>query len=171
MRHACLEHLLKPSDGAGHPGKHAGWIDPHGEPAPPHAADERRTHRATGPVPRRDEPGAQETAIRRGTGLLNGEERLASLRLGPRQPEIERDPFWQGGRRARRIHATDHPPEQQTSSDETHGEKILAHRAERVLPVLRFTDSGLWSAEAVRSHEQGWNRCLDNLERALAAAS
>jgi uncharacterized protein YndB with AHSA1/START domain len=36
--------------------------------------------------------------------------------------------------------------------------------------AVRFTHSGLWSEEAVRSHEQGWNRCFDNLERALAAA-
>jgi uncharacterized protein YndB with AHSA1/START domain len=36
--------------------------------------------------------------------------------------------------------------------------------------AVRFTHSGLWSEEAVRSHEQGWNRCFDNLERALATA-
>ena len=36
--------------------------------------------------------------------------------------------------------------------------------------AVRFTHSGLWSEEAVRSHEEGWNRCFDNLERALAAA-
>jgi uncharacterized protein YndB with AHSA1/START domain len=36
--------------------------------------------------------------------------------------------------------------------------------------AVRFTHSGLWSEEAVRSHEDGWNRCFDNLERTLAAA-
>jgi len=35
--------------------------------------------------------------------------------------------------------------------------------------TVRFTHSGLWSEEAVRSHEGGWNGCFDNLARALAA--
>jgi uncharacterized protein YndB with AHSA1/START domain len=34
--------------------------------------------------------------------------------------------------------------------------------------VVRFTHSGLWDEEAVRSHEDGWGKCFDNLERALA---
>ena len=34
---------------------------------------------------------------------------------------------------------------------------------------VRFTHSGLWNEEAVRSHEEGWNTALDNLERVLAA--
>jgi len=34
--------------------------------------------------------------------------------------------------------------------------------------VVRFTHSGLWDEEAVRSHEGGWNRAFDNLEDALA---
>jgi uncharacterized protein YndB with AHSA1/START domain len=33
---------------------------------------------------------------------------------------------------------------------------------------VTFTHSGLWDEEAVRSHEGGWTRCFDNLERALA---
>jgi uncharacterized protein YndB with AHSA1/START domain len=37
--------------------------------------------------------------------------------------------------------------------------------------TVRFTHSGLWSEEAVRSHEGGWSRCFDNLERTLAAAA
>jgi uncharacterized protein YndB with AHSA1/START domain len=36
--------------------------------------------------------------------------------------------------------------------------------------TVRFTHSGLWSEEAVRSHEEGWSRCFDNLERTLAVA-
>src|ERR1700722_16576606 len=36
--------------------------------------------------------------------------------------------------------------------------------------TVRFTHSGLWSEEAVRSHEEGWSRCFDNLERPLAVA-
>jgi uncharacterized protein YndB with AHSA1/START domain len=35
--------------------------------------------------------------------------------------------------------------------------------------TVRFTHSGLWSEEAVRSHEAGWRGCFENLERALAA--
>jgi uncharacterized protein YndB with AHSA1/START domain len=36
--------------------------------------------------------------------------------------------------------------------------------------TVRFTHSGLWDEEAVRSHEGGWGRILDNLGRALEAA-
>jgi len=35
--------------------------------------------------------------------------------------------------------------------------------------TVRFTHSGLWSEETVRSHRGGWNGCFDNLERELAA--
>jgi uncharacterized protein YndB with AHSA1/START domain len=35
--------------------------------------------------------------------------------------------------------------------------------------TVSFTHNGLWSEEEVRSHEDGWNGCFDNLERALAA--
>jgi uncharacterized protein YndB with AHSA1/START domain len=35
--------------------------------------------------------------------------------------------------------------------------------------LVRFTHSGLWNEEAVRSHEEGWGSAFDNLERALAA--
>jgi uncharacterized protein YndB with AHSA1/START domain len=35
--------------------------------------------------------------------------------------------------------------------------------------VVRFTHSMLWDEEAVRSHEDGWGKCFDNLERALEA--
>jgi uncharacterized protein YndB with AHSA1/START domain len=35
--------------------------------------------------------------------------------------------------------------------------------------TVRFTHSGLWDEEAVRSHERGWGRILDNLKRELAA--
>ena len=33
--------------------------------------------------------------------------------------------------------------------------------------TVRFTHSGLWDEEAVRNHEDGWNRCFDNLEQTL----
>jgi uncharacterized protein YndB with AHSA1/START domain len=36
--------------------------------------------------------------------------------------------------------------------------------------TVRFTHSGLWDEEAVRSHEGGWGRVFDNLERHLEAA-
>jgi uncharacterized protein YndB with AHSA1/START domain len=35
--------------------------------------------------------------------------------------------------------------------------------------TVRFTHSGLLNEEAMRSHEYGWNRCFDNLERTLQA--
>jgi uncharacterized protein YndB with AHSA1/START domain len=36
--------------------------------------------------------------------------------------------------------------------------------------TVRFTHSGLWSEEAVRSHKEGWSGCFENLELTLAAA-
>ena len=35
--------------------------------------------------------------------------------------------------------------------------------------TVRFAHSGLWDEEAVRSHEGGWTRCFDNLDRTLAS--
>ena len=37
--------------------------------------------------------------------------------------------------------------------------------------TVLFTHSGLKDEETVRDHEGGWNRCFDNLERALASIS
>jgi uncharacterized protein YndB with AHSA1/START domain len=34
--------------------------------------------------------------------------------------------------------------------------------------TVRFTHSGLWDEEAVRSHDGGWSRAFDNLDRTLA---
>ncbi len=36
--------------------------------------------------------------------------------------------------------------------------------------TVRFTHSNLRDLESARSHERGWNRCFENLERALAGA-
>jgi uncharacterized protein YndB with AHSA1/START domain len=33
---------------------------------------------------------------------------------------------------------------------------------------VRFTQTGLWNEEELRSHERGWTSCFENLERALA---
>jgi uncharacterized protein YndB with AHSA1/START domain len=41
---------------------------------------------------------------------------------------------------------------------------------EEGITTVRFTHSGLWDEEAVRSHEGGWTRCFDNLERTLESA-
>jgi uncharacterized protein YndB with AHSA1/START domain len=35
--------------------------------------------------------------------------------------------------------------------------------------TVRFTHSGLRDEDSVRSHEDGWTKCFDNLERALKA--
>ena len=35
--------------------------------------------------------------------------------------------------------------------------------------TVRFTHSGLWDEDAVRSHEGGWGKAFDNLERTLTA--
>jgi uncharacterized protein YndB with AHSA1/START domain len=37
------------------------------------------------------------------------------------------------------------------------------------ITTVRFTHSGLWDEDAVRSHEDGWSGILDSLERALEA--
>jgi len=37
--------------------------------------------------------------------------------------------------------------------------------------TVRFTHRDLWNEEAVRSHQEGWNNCFDNLERTLEEAS
>ena len=37
--------------------------------------------------------------------------------------------------------------------------------------TVRFTHRDLWDEEAVRSHEDGWGRAFDNLDRALATAA
>jgi uncharacterized protein YndB with AHSA1/START domain len=36
--------------------------------------------------------------------------------------------------------------------------------------TVRFTHSGLWDEEAVRSHEDGWGKLFDQLDRALGTA-
>ena len=36
--------------------------------------------------------------------------------------------------------------------------------------TVRFTHSGLWDEEAVRSHEDGWGKLFDRLARVLEAA-
>jgi uncharacterized protein YndB with AHSA1/START domain len=36
--------------------------------------------------------------------------------------------------------------------------------------TVRFTHSGLWDEEAVRSHADGWGKAVDNLQRALEVA-
>ena len=36
--------------------------------------------------------------------------------------------------------------------------------------TVRFTHSNLWNEEAVRSHEDGWSKIFDRLERTLAQA-
>jgi uncharacterized protein YndB with AHSA1/START domain len=37
--------------------------------------------------------------------------------------------------------------------------------------TVRFTHSGLWDEESVRSHESGWGKAFENLERVLVTAS
>jgi uncharacterized protein YndB with AHSA1/START domain len=36
--------------------------------------------------------------------------------------------------------------------------------------TVRFTHRGMWDEEAVRSHEDGWGKLFDNLERTLEPA-
>jgi uncharacterized protein YndB with AHSA1/START domain len=38
------------------------------------------------------------------------------------------------------------------------------------ITTVRFTHSGLWDEDAVRSHEHGWSGILESLKRALEAA-
>ena len=50
--------------------------------------------------------------------------------------------------------------------------KTAVHRFEEHdgATTVRFTHSDLWDEEAVRSHEDGWTKAFDNLERALAGS-
>ena len=51
------------------------------------------------------------------------------------------------------------------------GDSLLLHFAETDgITTVHFTHSGLWDEEAVRSHEGGWGRLFDSLERTLEAA-
>jgi uncharacterized protein YndB with AHSA1/START domain len=36
--------------------------------------------------------------------------------------------------------------------------------------TVRFSHSGLWDEDVVRSHEEGWGMCFDHLERSLESA-
>jgi len=36
--------------------------------------------------------------------------------------------------------------------------------------IVRFTHCGLWDEEAVRSHEGGWTKAFDNLQRTVEAS-
>ncbi|MCW3066046.1 MAG: Activator of Hsp90 ATPase 1 family protein, partial [Solirubrobacterales bacterium] len=38
------------------------------------------------------------------------------------------------------------------------------------ITTVRFTHSGLWDEAALRSHEDGWGKMFDNLQRTLEAA-
>jgi uncharacterized protein YndB with AHSA1/START domain len=39
------------------------------------------------------------------------------------------------------------------------------------ITTVRFTHSGLWDEEALRSHEDGWRKLFDSLERTLVGGS
>jgi uncharacterized protein YndB with AHSA1/START domain len=53
--------------------------------------------------------------------------------------------------------------------DDTRGLIELEFEERDGVTTVQFTHSGLLSEEAVRSHEQGWTRCFENLELTLAA--
>jgi uncharacterized protein YndB with AHSA1/START domain len=54
--------------------------------------------------------------------------------------------------------------------DDTKRQLIALEFEERGdVTVVRFTHTGLWDEESVRSHEDGWGRAFANLERALEA--
>jgi uncharacterized protein YndB with AHSA1/START domain len=44
----------------------------------------------------------------------------------------------------------------------------LEFEEEAGVTTVRFTHSGLWDEESVRSHEDGWGKAFENLARALA---
>ena len=55
--------------------------------------------------------------------------------------------------------------------DDTRGTLIEVDVAESDgATTVRFTHSHLWDEEAVRSHEDGWGKVFDNLERTLEQA-
>ena len=44
----------------------------------------------------------------------------------------------------------------------------LEFEEEDGVTTVELTHSGMWDADAVRSHEEGWTKCLASLERTLA---
>ena len=61
------------------------------------------------------------------------------------------------------------------TSPENNSQLLLGSRAgfavsPRDATTVRFTHSGLWDEESVRSHEGGWGRILDNLGQMLEEA-
>jgi uncharacterized protein YndB with AHSA1/START domain len=55
--------------------------------------------------------------------------------------------------------------------DEDHVEQLIVIDFEESdgATLVRFSHQNLWNADAVRSHTEGWNLALDNLERELKA--
>jgi uncharacterized protein YndB with AHSA1/START domain len=100
-------------------------------------------------------------------------EASVDLRLGGEVRVVMRDPHgdveYGGGGRYTEID----PPRRLAFTwfwDGNEKRQLIEIEFEEVegVTTVRFTHRDLWDEQAVRSHEDGWGKCFDNLERVLA---
>lgn len=112
----------------------------------------------------------------RGRRGFDTPEAEVDLRVGGALRVVMRDPEkgveYGGGGHYTEIEPPDRLAFTWVWDDETH-ETLIEIDFEEAdgATTVHFHHSGLWSEEAVRSHERGWGVCFDNLERALAEAA
>ena len=119
-----------------------------------------------------------EEVLRRWWHTEHGYETSAAevdLRVGGTVRVVMRDPEedveYGGGGRYTEVEAPTRLAFTWTWDDDTRETLIEIDFEERDgVTTVRFTHSGLWDEEAVRGHEDGWNKLFDNLERTLGAA-
>ena len=99
-------------------------------------------------------------------------EASVDLRVGGEVRVVMRDPQkdeYGGGGRYPEID----PPRRLAFTwlwDDTSARMLIEIDFEEVdgVTTVRFTHSGLWDEDAVRSHGEGWRKCFNNLDRVLA---
>jgi uncharacterized protein YndB with AHSA1/START domain len=100
-------------------------------------------------------------------------EATVDLRVGGEVRVVMRDPhenveYGGGG-----VYTEVDPPHRLAFTwlwDGTSKRQLIEIEFEETAPgitLVRFTHSGLWDEESVRSHESGWGSAFDNLDRAL----
>ena len=93
------------------------------------------------------------------------------LRVVMRNPH--EDAVYGGGGRFTEVSAPERLAFTWTWDDEPSREQVIEIDFEESDGATRmtFVQNGLWNDDVLRSHENGWGNCFDNLERALEAAA